>query len=240
MKSIIVFTWVLLLTVPQLACRPADQEAGETPALPADRDIEQRLAKYTSVEMTTDLEVLSENQRRMIPLLIEAAEAMDEAFWRQAYGDKEELLDGIDDPAIRRFVEINYGPWDRLADNEPFVDGAGPKPATANFYPQDVTAETIEEAAAAMPELKSLYTMVRRDGSGELIAVPYSEFFADPYGRGAEAARRRRACRGRGAQEVSRAARRRPALRRLLRERLRLDGHEVQYPRRRDRPDRDL
>ena len=36
-----------------------------------------RLAKYTTVRLTTDISVLTENQRRMIPLLIEAGRAME-------------------------------------------------------------------------------------------------------------------------------------------------------------------
>ena len=51
----------------------------------------------------------------MIPLLIDASKIMDDLFWLQAYGDKRPLLDSIDDPAMRRFADINYGPWDRLA-----------------------------------------------------------------------------------------------------------------------------
>ncbi len=149
-----------------------------------DDAMEARLAKYTPVRLTADLGSLSDAQRRMIPLLIEAAEAMDDAFWIQAHGDKQSLLDGLEDPDARRFAEINYGPWDRLAGNEPFVDGVGPKPAGANFYPPDMTPEEFEAAAASAEDggaaLRSLYTMVRRDDAGALRAVPYSEFFPGP------------------------------------------------------------
>jgi hypothetical protein len=141
------------------------------------------MAEYTTFQLTTDLSALSENQRKMIPLLIEAAKAMDAAFWIQAYGDKKELLAGVDDPVLQRYIKINYGPWSRLNDNEPFLDGFGPKPPTANLYPQDMTKQEFEAACAESPEraaaLKSLYTMVRRDEAGQLVAVPYNEFFAD-------------------------------------------------------------
>ncbi len=143
------------------------------------------LAKYTPFRLTADLSVLSEKERRMIPLLIEAAQAMDEVFWIQAYGNKDELLAAIEDPALKAFAEINYGPWDRLDDNEPFVEGVGPKPPGANLYPADVTKEEFEAAAAADPALKSLYTMVRRDDDGKLVAIPYHEFFSEPMQRAA-------------------------------------------------------
>jgi hypothetical protein len=146
-------------------------------------DFKQLLGKYTSFRLETDLTVLSENERQMLPLLIEAAQIMDQLFWRQAYGDPAPLLESVADADARRFVEINYGPWDRLAGNEPFLEAAGPKPAGANFYPADMTKEEFEAAVAESPEradaLRSLYTLVRRDTSGNLTAVPYHEAFAE-------------------------------------------------------------
>jgi hypothetical protein len=153
-------------------------------------DMAANLAKYTPFRLTADMSALTENQRRMIPLLIEAAEAMDEAFWMQAYGDRDALMQSIEDADARRFAEINYGPWDRLDGNRPFLDGAGDKPRGANFYPTDMTAEELEAAAVENAALKSLYTMVRRDDAGALVARPYSEVFATQVGVAAEKLRR--------------------------------------------------
>lgn len=143
---------------------------------------EDLLAKYTTVRLTTDLGQLTENERRMIPLLIEAAGAMDEIFWMQAYGDGDSLLASIADPGLRRFAEINYGPWDRLEGNAPFIPGVGPKPEGANFYPRDMGRAEFEaavaEGGARADSLRSLYTLVRRDPTGRLVAVPYHVAFA--------------------------------------------------------------
>ncbi len=168
-----------------LGCQPATDHD----ATAADGDAEMAAAspgealvgKYTTVRLTTDTSLLSDAEKQMIPLLIEAAQAMDDAFWMQAYGDKEALLSSIEDDALRRFAEINYGPWDRLEDNQPFVPGVGPKPDGANFYPQDASKEALEEAAQADDAIKGLYTMVHRDTEGGLMTVPYSEAFADQY-----------------------------------------------------------
>ena len=140
--------WLSLLVagVLGLACQPAPEETA-TPA----PSMKPRLAKYTSFRLETDLSVLSDRERRMIPILIEAAQVMDGLYWFQAYGDREALLSSFTDPDMRRFIEINYGPWDRLAGNEPFVPGLGPKPLGANFYPPDMTKEEFEAAAAASP-----------------------------------------------------------------------------------------
>lgn len=164
---------------------------GETDARPdgADTSIEARLAKYTTVRLTTDLP-LSDAERRMIPLLIEAAQAMDEVFWLEASGPRDSVLATAPDEATRRFMEINYGPWDRLAGNEPFVPGVGPKPAGARFYPADMTKEEFEaavaEGGARADSLRSLYTLVRRDSAGRLYAVPYHVAFAEQHRRAAE------------------------------------------------------
>ena len=145
-----------------------------------DTDMAARLAKYTSFRLVSDLSVLTENERKMLPLLIEASEVMNGLFWRQSYGDREALLGQIEDADLRRLVEINYGPWDRLAGDEPFVPGAGPKPPGARFYPEDMTKEEFEAAASGdqADMLRSLYTFVRRDEDGGLTAEPYREVFA--------------------------------------------------------------
>ncbi|MCP3962095.1 MAG: Zn-dependent hydrolase [bacterium] len=183
----------LVLSLAALAaCQPTETPSPGTreEASTTMTETEKRLAKYTTVKLTSDLSVLSDNQRRMIPLLIEAAEAMDAGFWRQAYGDKEALMASIDDDATRRFAEINYGPWDRLANNEPFVEGIGDKPKGATFYPSDMTKEELEEATAASEEaaekLRGLYTVVERDLGGALTTRPYSEIYDDLYQVAAE------------------------------------------------------
>ena len=159
-------------------CRPAVTRTSTTEANP----VQQMLAKYTTVRLTTDLSQLSEGERRMLPLLIDAARAMDEVFWMQAYGPRDSLLASIDNRGLRRFAEINYGPWDRLAGNRPFIPGVGAKPKGANLYPADMTVAEFEAAAARSPAageaLKSLYTIVRRDPNGALVALPYHSVYA--------------------------------------------------------------
>ncbi|VAV96145.1 Nudix hydrolase 3, partial [hydrothermal vent metagenome] len=69
---------------------------------------------YTDYTLTADLSHLSDNQRKMISLLIDAAVIMDDLYWQQAYGDREKLLSSITDDKALGFVMKNYGPWDRL------------------------------------------------------------------------------------------------------------------------------
>jgi hypothetical protein len=140
-----------------------------------------RLAKYTTVRLTTDLTQLTERDQRVVALLIEAADAMDAIFWQQAYGDRDALLAAVEHPGTRDFIAINYGPWDRIAGNEAFVPGFGAKPPGANFYPPDMSIEEFETAAAGAngAALRSQYTLVRRGDDGALHAVPYREAFRE-------------------------------------------------------------
>ncbi len=151
-------------------------------------DIQKRMAKYTTIRLTTDLSALTENEQKMVPLLIEAAKIMDDLFWEQAYGHKESLLESLD-PDARRFAEINYGPWDRLEGNQPFLRVEA-KPAGANLYPSEMDKAEFERAIGESPGmeagLKSLYTLVRRDHEGKLAAIPYSTAFAGQLGAAAE------------------------------------------------------
>jgi len=138
---------------------------------------EQKLNNYKTVTLTSDLSELTENEKKMLPFLFEAATIMDEIFWTQAYGKQDSLLSALEDSALRAYVKINYGPWDRLNGNEPFIEGIGPKPLGANFYPEDMDEEEFKKFDAKNKE--SLYTLIRRNDEGELVSLPYHEAFKE-------------------------------------------------------------
>ncbi|WP_134200995.1 dipeptidyl-peptidase 3 family protein [Meridianimaribacter flavus] len=142
---------------------------------PTQTEMQKNLGKYVSVKLTSDVNKLSEKEQQMLPLLIKAAEKMNDLFWYEAYGDKTELLNSIEDEDTKTFVKINYGPWDRLDGNKPFVDGVGEKPLGANFYPKDMTKKEFE--AADIEDKSSIYNFVRRDENGKLYSIPYHKQF---------------------------------------------------------------
>jgi len=132
---------------------------------------------YAEFTLTANLESLSDNQRAMIKLLIDASQIMDDLFWRQAYGeDYEAWLESIADADTRRFAELNYGPWDRLDGDKPFIKGVGAKPLGANFYPKDMSKEEFDQAY--LPGKNGLYSLIRRDEEGALKLVPYHVAYA--------------------------------------------------------------
>lgn len=176
----------ITLALGLVACQPA----GETPAATdaeaaaAQADIAAKVDAYAEVELKADLSHLAEGDREAIRLLLQAGEIMDELFWEQVYGDKDLLFAGINDRATRRFAEINYGPWDRLDGDAPFIKGVGPRPAGARFYPPDMSKE--EFAAADLPGKDGLYTLLRRDDAGKLIVVPYHVKWSEELGQAAD------------------------------------------------------
>ena len=139
-------------------------------------EMQKNLSKYVTVKLTADVNKLTDNERKMLPLLIQAANIMNDLFWYESYGDKEALLNSIHDADTKRFVEINYGPWDRLNGNKSFMSEFSDKPLGANYYPKDMTKEEFE---ASEFDLKgSIYTFVRRNDAGKLYAIPYHKQFA--------------------------------------------------------------
>lgn len=179
----------VLLLATFLAMAACSKPASESPA-PATAEPEAattgaaRPDIYADFTLTSDLDHLSDSQRAMLLKLIDAAQIMDGLFWRQAYGDDyQEWLASIGVAAERRFAELNYGPWDRLNDNSPFMAGVGEKPPGARLYPADMTREEFE--AAELPGKDGLYSFVRRDEAGELVVVPYHVEFAPELERAA-------------------------------------------------------
>ena len=142
-------------------------------------DYREKLNDYQPVRLEADLSGLSENQHKMLPLLIRASEIMDNLFWQQAFGDKQSLLDSIESPDARRFAEINYGPWDRLDGNTPFLEGFDPKPLAARFYPEDMNKQEFEQASEQNENLKSPYVLVLRNNEGQLVPVYYHEAYSE-------------------------------------------------------------
>ncbi len=177
MKKLIFFSVVMLLVSCKKETSTISEEQIEL------TEMQKNLNKYTTFQLTADLSSLSENEKKMIPILIEAAKIMDDLFWYEAYGDKEALLNSIEDEDTRQFALINYGPWDRLNGNAPFIDSVGEKPAGANFYPQDMTKEEFE--AADIEDKQSIYNFVRRNEEGQLYSIPYHIQFQDQVNKAA-------------------------------------------------------
>ncbi len=140
-------------------------------------EIQKKVDEYAEFTLKTDLSVLSDKEKQLLPVFVQIAEVMDELFWEQAFGlENRAALDTLTDPAMKAFAMLQYGAWDRLGEEKPFIPGVGEKPKGANFYPVDMTEE--EFAALQDPEKESQYTIIRRDENGALKVIPYHEAYA--------------------------------------------------------------
>jgi hypothetical protein len=146
--------------------------------------VTQRLAAYAPVQLTADLSSLTQNEKQMLPLLIQASQIMDSLFWLQAFGNRDSLLSQVRDDNTKQFIAINYGPWDRLNNDTPFVTGIGPKPLGAAFYPADMTKEELEKSN--VNDKLGQYTIIRRDAGGSLISIPYHVAYKEPLERASQ------------------------------------------------------
>ena len=174
-KTILAFSLFLSIGL-FTSCNSSDSESKGKASTQAELVEGTDINIYANVELKTDISHLSENERKVLKLMFKAADLMEDIYWQEAYGDRDELLSRISDPQLKLFTKINYGPWDRLNNNKPFIKGFDEKPAGANFYPVDMTKEEFD--ALDHPDKKSLYTVIRRDQNGDLNVVWYHEAFA--------------------------------------------------------------
>jgi len=174
---------VLISFVGLTSCSPNSENKSAAAKDSLQTYVAERLPIYAKVRLTTDIQKLTEDERKVLPLLIKAAEIMDELFWKQSYPQRDSLLATVQDQKTKEFILINYGPWDRLNDNKPFVKGVGPKPIGSGFYPVNMTKEELESSNVA--DKKGLYSMIQRTESGNLFSVPYSIYFKDDLVRAA-------------------------------------------------------
>ena len=95
-----------------------------------------------------------------------------------------EILEKSQDPAAKdylRYFNINFGPFDRLDENKPFI-GSDPKPPGAGFYPPDLSKDYFQGYITGNPDVKkaleSPYTVIKREGDS-LVSVPYNDEYRD-------------------------------------------------------------
>jgi Peptidase family M49 len=139
--------------------------------------LENTLNSFTRVSLTSDISHLSDDQKEMLKILYQVADIMDEIYWLEAYGDKDKLMGTTNNPTLKALFEINYGPWERLNNDQPFSEIYGDKPEGANFYPRDMSKEEFENFDNE--NKSSLYTVIQRDKEGKLKTLWYHEAFGE-------------------------------------------------------------
>ena len=165
--------FTVIISALMMACNTGTKKENKMEANP---EMIKKASEFVPFALTTDFSVLTEKEKQILPLLLEASKLIDDLFWQQAYGNKDSLLAGNWDEYTKKFLQINYGPWERLNDNKPFVAGFGEKPAGAQFYPVDMTKAEFE--AWNDSTKTSPYTVIRRNADKQLVSVPYHQEYA--------------------------------------------------------------
>ena len=171
MKKLTIFVMAIsMLAAVGCKGKKADQPKSE---------IQQKVDEYAEFELKSDLiQNLSANEKELVKIFIEIGKVMDDIYWDQYFGNENRAsLDTLSDPAMRAFANIQYGAWDRLDSERPFIPGYGKRPAGCNFYPKDMTKEEFD--ALEDPLKNDQYSVVRRDAEGKLYVLPYHEAYKE-------------------------------------------------------------
>jgi len=161
---------------------------GRGPEMAIHENVGELLGKFAPTEISADISLLPENERKALSKLIEASKYMEEIFLRQAWQKNPEYRQALasrsDDLGKKAYgyFQISYGLWDRLDEHEgPFINEME-KPKGAGYYPEDITKEEFESYISDHPDqadaLKGDFTLVRREGES-LVAINYSEAFKE-------------------------------------------------------------
>ena len=182
--SLLLLSTLLMTGVSGMQRRGTRKAAG-------DPELAIKIARFAPTTLTADLSKLSARDARALAKIIAAAKLLDPLFLRQVWSGNDALKVKLeaDKTAVGRqrlhYFLINDGPWSRLDGNEPFIDGVPhEKPPQANFYPDDITKDEFNSWLAGLPgsekeRATGYFYTIRRDASGKLMSVPYSQEYRE-------------------------------------------------------------
>jgi len=192
MKSLIkVCSLATIIAVALVACTAQKEEPKVSDSKSSTSPLAAKIRQFAPTELTADTSHLSDNDRRALDKLIEAAKLLDPLFTRQVWSGNEGLkkkLEADSSPEGRErfhYFMINKGPWSRNEKNEPFIEGVPhEKPPQAGFYPDDMTKEEFNAWVAGLSEADKkratgFFTVIRRGPDGKLKIVPYHEEYRE-------------------------------------------------------------
>ena len=161
------------------------------PKLGPDAELAKKIARFAPTTLTADVSKLSPSDRQALDKIIAAAKLLDPLFLRQVWSGnaalEQKLLANTTAPGRQRlhYFYINDGPWSRLDEKEPFINGVPKvKPPQASYYPDDMTkdefnawVETLSEADKQ--KATGFFWLIRRGADKKLTLVPYSEAYKE-------------------------------------------------------------
>ena len=155
-----------------------------------DPELTRKIARFFPTTLTADTSKLTPKDRQALDKIIAAAKLLDPLFLRQVWSGNEALEKKLqaDKSATGRlrlhYFYINDGPWSRLDEKKPFIEGVPEKPHGANYYPEDMTKEEFNTWLQSLPEAEKqkatgFFHLIRRGPDKKLTIVPYSQAYQD-------------------------------------------------------------
>lgn len=181
----------LLMLAVSLAPAGSAYHKGKESKVSTDSTLAAKTSRFAPTDVTADVSHLSAGDRKALDKIIQAARLMDPLYYRQVWSGNAALkkkLEADDSPAGRQrlhYFVINKGPWSRLDNNEPFIEGVPPeKPPQGGFYPDDMSKEEFNAWAQGLSDEErkraiGFFYVIRRGADGKLKAVPYSEEYSE-------------------------------------------------------------
>ena len=156
-----------------------------------DPELARKIARFAPTTLTADIAKLTPKDRQALAKIIAAAKLLDPLFLRQVWSGNDALEKKLqaDKSEVGRqrlhYFYINDGPWSRLDENQPFIDGVPhEKPLNANYYPDDMTRDEFNSWVQGLPETDKqkatgFFYLIRRGPDRKLTIVPYSEAYKE-------------------------------------------------------------
>ncbi len=156
-----------------------------------DPELARKIARFAPTTLTADASKLTPKDRQALDKIIAAAKLLDPLFLRQVWNGNAELEKKLlaDKTAAGQqrlhYFYINDGPWSRLDNNEPFIEGVPrEKPPQASYYPDDMTKEEFNSWVQTLSEADKqkatgFFYLIRRGPDQKLTTVPYSEAYKE-------------------------------------------------------------
>ncbi|KAJ2750322.1 hypothetical protein GGI19_005173 [Coemansia pectinata] len=148
--------------------------------------IHERLSNYKPTELRADLSHLTDGDKQALVKLADVSDLLNSAYYQQIWTGAPRLRQQLIEEAANnkqaaerlKLFELFRGPWDRSFENEPFIESVGPKPKSANVYPESMTKAEFESWTETLDEedrkrAHGFYDVVKRGDRG-LELVPYA------------------------------------------------------------------
>ena len=159
-----------------------------------DPDLARKIARFAPTTLTADTSKLTPKDKQALDKIIAAAKLLDPLFLRQVWSGNDTLEKKLqaDKSAAGQqrlhYFYINDGPWSRLDEKEPFIDGVPrEKPLNASYYPDDMSKDEFNSWVQTLSDTDKqkatgFFWLIRRGTDRKLTIVPYSEAYKEYLG----------------------------------------------------------